>query len=73
MKPTLLIVEDDHEIARLLGILLEAEGFEHAQCCSAEEALRRYTSVVPALIILDVMLPDQDGLWCCRQLRAVAP
>lgn len=69
MSATIVLVEDDAEIARLLELLLEAEGYTVQHYRTAEEGLRQCEAQVPELAILDVMLPGQDGLWCCRQLR----
>src|SRR5882757_10733321 len=68
---TLLMVEDDPEISRLVGEFMRREGFEmeiagdgHAMDC----VLQR---VRPDLIILDLMLPGEDGLSICRRLRSI--
>jgi len=67
---TLLMVEDDPEISRLVGELLRREGFEveiAADGSAMDQALRRLR---PDLIILDLMLPGEDGLSICRRLRS---
>ncbi len=57
----ILIVDDDPNIIKLLGIVLEKEGFitEHAQ--TGEEAMQKSRDFVPDLIIMDLVLPDVDG------------
>jgi DNA-binding response OmpR family regulator len=67
---TLLMVEDDPEIGRLVGDFLRREGFEITIAPDGkamDEAMRR---VRPDLLILDLMLPGEDGLSICRRLRA---
>jgi DNA-binding response OmpR family regulator len=66
---TILIVEDDADIRRLVGDLLAREGFavEAAEDAAAmDEVLARLR---PDLLILDLMLPGEDGLSICRRLR----
>jgi DNA-binding response OmpR family regulator len=68
-QPTILIVEDDPEIRRLVRDFLSQEGFviELAEDGKAMDAvLQRHK---PDLIILDLMLPGEDGLAICRRLR----
>src|SRR5262249_36734335 len=69
-KATILIVEDDPEIRRLVGDLLlqEAYAVEAVEDAKAmDNVLRRLR---PDLLILDLMLPGEDGLAICRRLRA---
>jgi two-component system, OmpR family, response regulator len=67
---TLLIVEDDLEISRLVAEFMQREGFE-VECVgdgkAMDAALQR---IRPDLLILDLMLPGEDGLSICRRLRA---
>lgn len=66
----ILIVEDDEEIARLVRDLLMREGFR-VEIAGDAEAMRAVGSrFAPDLIILDLMLPGEDGLSICRNLRA---
>lgn len=66
---------DDHEIVRRgLKELLESEGFEVAgEAGTAEEALARVPAVQPDVAVLDVRLPDGDGVTVCRELRSRCP
>ncbi len=69
----LLMVEDDPEISRLVAEFMRREGFEIEVAANAgamDLALRR---IRPDLIILDLMLPGEDGLSICRRLRATNP
>jgi two-component system OmpR family response regulator len=72
MLPTTLIaaVEDDPEIRALVAGLLAREGFEVAPCQNAEELDRLLARRRVDLVLLDLMLPGEDGLSICRRVRA---
>lgn len=65
----ILIVEDEVEIARLIRLYLEKEGFTCEVCADGEAALQVQRSLQPDLIVLDVMLPKLDGLEVCTRIR----
>ncbi len=65
----MLIVEDEPDIRELLVFHLEREGYHVTQCRNGAEALRMARSASPDLILLDLMLPEVDGLAVCRRLR----
>ncbi len=65
----ILIIEDEPEIARLLQITLEAEGFSCHVCRDGLAALRAFQEQQPDLIVLDLMLPGLDGLEVCARIR----
>jgi len=69
-QPVLLVVEDDREIGALLSAFLGREGFrvEIAPSGAAMDAMLR--TLQPDVVILDLMLPGEDGLSICRRLRA---
>ena len=64
-----LLVDDDPELRRTLGRLIEANGWEVHEAGSREEALARLASLRPELVLLDVVLPDGDGLAVCEEIR----
>ncbi|HEV3313064.1 MAG TPA: response regulator transcription factor [Chloroflexota bacterium] len=68
-KGQILVVDDEPNIARLIRMYLDREGFETVVASSGAEALARVASHKPALVILDIMLPDVDGLEVCREIR----
>jgi two-component system phosphate regulon response regulator PhoB len=72
-KLSLLVVEDDADIRKLLGHTLTKEGYDVALVTSGEEALEAIARQPPALVILDLMLPGLDGLAVCRRVRAYPP
>jgi two-component system catabolic regulation response regulator CreB len=69
MKPRVLIVEDESGIADTLQYALRTEGFEPAWCATGEEALAHIGKAVPALVILDVGLPDTSGFEVFKRIR----
>lgn len=70
MRPRALVVEDEPDVARLVAYHLEAAGFDVEQATHGVAALARATAAPPALVVLDVGLPDGDGFEVCRRLRA---
>jgi two-component system catabolic regulation response regulator CreB len=69
MKPRILIVEDEPGIADTLQYALRTDGFEPAWCATGEEALQRIRAAAPALVILDVGLPDASGFEIFKRVR----
>ena len=67
---TILLVDDEDAVQKLLTFPLEREGFRVMQARDGEEALQRFGSTRVDLVVLDVMLPKLDGLEVCRRLRA---
>jgi two-component system, OmpR family, catabolic regulation response regulator CreB len=72
MKPRILIVEDEPGIADTLQYALRTEGFEPVCCATGEEALASARAEPPALVILDVGLPDTSGFEVFKRLRALS-
>lgn len=66
----ILIVDDEDDLRNLLRIHLEREGFTTAAAASGAEALELAQRFPPALVVLDLMLPDLGGTEVCRRLRA---
>ena len=72
MKPRILIVEDEPGIADTLQYALRTEGFEPAWVATGEAALVQVRDQPPALVILDVGLPDSSGFEIFKRLRATS-
>ncbi len=68
-KRYVLIVEDEEDIVRLISFHLEKEGYHVESAGSGREALEIVSEKTPDLVILDIMLPEMDGLEVCRRLR----
>ena len=69
MVADVLVVEDEADIRRLIRLHLERDGFRCRTAGSGTEALRELAAVVPDLVVLDLMLPELDGLELCRRIR----
>ena len=61
IKNTVLVVDDEPQIRKLLSIYLEASNFKIVECDNGKEAIRLVTSVKPTIVLLDLGLPDIDG------------
>src|SRR2546430_2168993 len=70
MATRILVVEDDQDIAQLVGRYLQKAGFTADVLASGREAIATITARPPDLLILDRMLPQVDGLEICRAMRA---
>jgi len=68
-KATILIVEDEADIRDVLRYNLEREGFRVSSSANGEEGLKRVQRERPSLVLLDLMLPGEDGLEICRKLK----
>ena len=69
MKPKILVVDDEPEAVELVEFNLKQAGFDVATAADGAEALKKARAVSPALILLDLMLPEIDGLEVCKLLR----
>jgi DNA-binding response OmpR family regulator len=71
--PRVLVVEDDESIARSLASVLAERGFDVTQCGLGREALYAVDTARPDLMLLDLGLPDVDGVEICRRVRRGSP
>ena len=69
MMDKILVADDDLNICELLRLYLEKEGLEVVMAHDGEEAVARFESEKPSLILLDIMMPKLDGWQVCRQIR----
>jgi two-component system, OmpR family, KDP operon response regulator KdpE len=69
MKPFILIVEDDPQIRRFLRATLTAAGYVYHEALTADEGIHQVSARRPDLILLDLGLPDHDGLDVIRRVR----
>ena len=67
----ILLVDDEPDILEFLGYNLKKEGYEVHSANNGSEALELARKNTPDLIILDVMMPEMDGIETCRQLREI--
>jgi DNA-binding response OmpR family regulator len=69
---TILLVDDEDSVQKLLAYPLERDGFKVVQAWDGQEALDRFAEQHVDLVVLDVMLPKLDGLEVCKRLRAAS-
>ncbi len=69
MKSRVLVVDDDRNIAELISLYLEKEGYDTKKVYDGKEAVREFINYDPHLILLDIMLPEMDGYDVCKEVR----
>ena len=67
----LLMIEDDERLAGMVADYLAASGYEVSHSPDAHSGLTRLEHTLPELVILDLMLPDMDGLQVCQRIRSL--
>jgi len=72
-QPLLLVADDEPRITKLVSMALSEEGFRIVTASSGEEALAKAEQIRPDIILLDIMMPDLDGIEVMRQLRERRP
>ena len=65
----ILIVDDDRNICELLRLYLEKEGYETRVAYDGAAAMEAFAEWTPSLVLLDIMMPGQDGWETCREIR----
>ena len=70
-KANILVVEDNERNLKLVRDLLQLRGYRTLEAGTAERGLSLAAEHRPGLILMDVQLPDMDGVTVCRQIRAV--
>jgi two-component system response regulator MtrA len=71
--PSVLVVEDDQDLAEMLGIVLNGAGIEVDLVSRGDEALEVFKNNQPDVVLLDVMLPGVDGVEVCKAIREQSP
>src|SRR5205823_2305811 len=67
-----LVVDDDPHLREAVSFALRKAGLTVVEAADGVEALRRFVEEKPALVVLDVLMPELDGTEVCRRLRAVS-
>ncbi len=68
----ILVVDDEQNICELLTLYLIKEGYSVETAGDGEEAMKKFSSYAPDLILLDIMLPKKDGWQVCREIRQIS-
>ena len=69
MPNTILVVDDEKNIVQLARLYLGNEGFNVEEAYDGKQALEKARTINPDLVVLDVMMPEMDGLTVCKELR----
>lgn len=67
----ILLVDDDADILEIVGFNLEAEGYQISKASNGKDGIKKAQKEKPHLIILDVMMPEMDGIETCEHLRKI--
>ena len=67
----ILLVDDEVDVLEFLGYNLKKEGYQVYTCSNGKDAITQAKKVLPHLIILDVMMPEMDGIETCTHLREI--
>ena len=67
----ILIVDDDRDYCTILSTFLKSEGFDIALAGSVAEAREAIRYAPPEMLLLDIVLPDGNGIPLCRQIRSI--
>ena len=68
-KALILVIDDDIRMLRMMKRMLELEDFEVITASGGDTALKLFEKESPALVLLDIMMPDMDGYTVCRRIR----
>lgn len=71
MRKRILIIDDEPDIVEILSYNLEKEGYEVYTASNGNEGIEQAKQVIPDLILLDVMMPEKDGIETCQELREI--
>lgn len=69
MRPRILVVEDDPATRKMINTALDAHGYDVIEAGTAGDALEAISKEIPDVVLLDLILPDGDGVEVCRELR----
>jgi len=67
----ILLIDDEQDILDILSYNLEKEGYEVSTANNGAEGIRKAKEIIPDLILLDVMMPEKDGIETCQDLRKI--
>jgi len=73
MKNTILLVDDEAGIRKVLGISLQDSGYDVHTAENGQEALRLFKEIAPPIVLTDIKMPDMDGIELLRHIKEESP
>ena len=70
-RKKILLVDDEQDILEMLSYNLEKEGYQVHTASNGQEGISKAKEIIPDLILLDVMMPEKDGIETCQEMRQV--
>jgi two-component system alkaline phosphatase synthesis response regulator PhoP len=67
----ILLVDDEQDILEILSYNLEKEGYKVFTANNGNEGIAKAKEIIPDLILLDVMMPEKDGIETCQEMRQI--
>ena len=67
----ILLVDDEPDILEIVGYHLKKEGYQVFKASNVQQALEKAATIEPHLILLDIMMPEMDGIEACEKIRAM--
>ncbi|UFK98453.1 response regulator transcription factor [Kaistella faecalis] len=67
----ILLIDDEQDILEILSYNLEKEGYQVSTASNGNEGIEKAKQIIPDLILLDVMMPEKDGIETCQDLRKI--
>lgn len=71
MKPKILLVDDESAVCEVDGYYLTKRGYDIICARNGQEAIAKFTSERPQLILLDILMPGMDGLECLKRIKQI--
>lgn len=70
-QKTILLIDDEQDILEILSYNLEKEGYQVYTADNGNDGIKKAMEILPDLILLDVMMPEKDGIETCQELRKI--
>ena len=70
--PKILVVDDDPDIVEILRYNLSLAGYDVKSAVNGKEAIKKAKLFIPEIILLDIMMPEMDGIEACSQIKEIS-
>jgi len=72
-SPSILLIDDSADVRAVLRVALESEGYRVLEAADGREGVRLYREHRPALILVDIVMPEKDGIETVKEMLAIDP